>query len=99
MPDQAYGVRGVNWSAELAAERSNLTTAVTALIIDYMENWEITQGELAKRLGVSSNRVGQMLSGNENLTLRSLATVAAALHARFDLTLRARGDQASSPHV
>lgn len=92
MTDEVRGAGGVNWRAELAAERSNLTTAARAVIADYMENWGISQAELAKRMGISSNRVAQMLSGSENLTLRNLAAVAAALHARFDLNLRARGD-------
>jgi antitoxin component HigA of HigAB toxin-antitoxin module len=86
------GVHSTNWCAELAAERANLATAVLVVIIDYMDCLGISQAELAQRMGVSSSRVGKILSGGENLTLRSLATVAAALHARFDLTLRARGD-------
>jgi ribosome-binding protein aMBF1 (putative translation factor) len=95
----AHGIHSPNWRAEFAAERSNLTTAVRALIADYMEQWGISQAELAKRMGVSSSRVGKILSGTDNLTLRSLAAVAAALHARFGLTLHPKEDQSSPPHL
>jgi antitoxin component HigA of HigAB toxin-antitoxin module len=86
------GIHGPNWRAELATEQSNLTTAARASILDFMEQWGISQSELASRMGVSSNLVGRMLSSGENLTLPRLASVAAALHARFDLGLRIRGD-------
>jgi hypothetical protein len=39
-------------------------------------------------MGVSPGRVSQILSGDENLTLRTLSGVMAALGANFELTLR-----------
>jgi transcriptional regulator with XRE-family HTH domain len=39
-------------------------------------------------MGVSPGRVSQVLSGGENLTLRTLASLATALDARFELDLR-----------
>ena len=44
--------------------------------------------DLAQRLGVSEGRISQMLSGAENLTLKTLAGLALALDARFDLALQ-----------
>ncbi len=89
-PADPPGIKDPNWRRELAAERANLTTAVTSIIDDYMKSHGISQADLAQRMGLSASRVSQILSGNENLTLRSLATVAAALRARFDIKLGSR---------
>lgn len=45
----------------------------------------ISQRELARRLNVSEARVSQIVSGAENLTLRSLAALGWALGVRFEL--------------
>jgi len=47
----------------------------------------ISRADLAARMGVSPGRVSQILGGGENLTLRTLAALAAALDARFDFAL------------
>jgi transcriptional regulator with XRE-family HTH domain len=67
-------------SARLPRE---LTTAVTW----YMEEHRVTKRELARRLRVTPGRVSQILSGGENLTLRTLATVCAALDAHLRVEL------------
>lgn len=59
------------------------TENVTALL----KSLDLSQRELARRLGVSEARVSQILSGEENLTLRSLAAVGWALGLRFQLEL------------
>ena len=51
---------------------------------------KLTRVDLAGRMGVSPGRVSQILSGGENLTLRTLAGVASALDARFDFELKPR---------
>jgi transcriptional regulator with XRE-family HTH domain len=55
-----------------------------------MREHNLTRADLASRMGVSPGRVSQVLSGGENLTLRTLASLAAALGTQFDLTLSPR---------
>jgi transcriptional regulator with XRE-family HTH domain len=69
------------------------TDTVAALV----ESLGLTQRELARRLGVSEGRVSQILSGKENLTLRSLASLGWALGMRFDLEPRPMVDRAGTP--
>lgn len=69
---------------EAARLQRELTTAVSW----YMDERGITKRELAQRLKVTPGRISQILSGGENLTLRTLATVCTALdaHLRVELT-------------
>jgi transcriptional regulator with XRE-family HTH domain len=65
----------------------------------YMREREITRADLAARMGVSPGRVSQILGGGENLTLRTLAALSAALDARFDVELSAlNGGDAFTSH-
>ena len=45
-------------------------------------------------MGVSPGRVSQILSGEDNLTLRTLSMVVDALGAEFDISLRPADDSA-----
>src|SRR5258708_35543161 len=54
----------------------------------YMTEHKVSRAELAQSMGVSPGRVSQILSGDENLTLRTLSGVLTALGANFELTLR-----------
>ena len=47
----------------------------------------ITRTALAAALGVSKARISQILSGHDNLTLKSLVAVAAGLGSRIELGL------------
>ena len=72
-----------------------MITFVTKVINEI--NWQmrecgLTRAELAERMGVSPGRVSQILSGGENLTLRTLAALSTALDARFDIELSALKD-------
>jgi transcriptional regulator with XRE-family HTH domain len=62
------------------------------LVVDeitwYMREHKVSRTELAQAMNVSPGRVSQVLSGDENLTLRTLSGVLAALGAQIDLTLR-----------
>ena len=56
-------------------------------------NWrmredDVTRADLAGRMGVSPGRVSQVLSGGENLTLRTLVSLATALDGRFEVQFR-----------
>jgi transcriptional regulator with XRE-family HTH domain len=57
----------------------------------------LNQRELARRMGVTDGRVSQVLSGRENLTLRTLATMAWALGIRFGLTPDPMTDRRGTP--
>lgn len=70
---------------ELARLPREMTTAITW----YMKRRGISRRELARRLDVTPGRVSQILSGDENLTLRTLAAVCAALDAHFRVELMA----------
>jgi transcriptional regulator with XRE-family HTH domain len=69
---------------------SSLITQVTNEINWYMREGKLTRADLAGRMGVSPGRVSQILSGGENLTLRTLAGLATALDAQFEVTLSPR---------
>lgn len=55
----------------------------------FMSEHKISRADLAHTMGVSPGRVSQILSGDENLTLRTLSSVAAALGAEIEVALRA----------
>jgi DNA-binding Xre family transcriptional regulator len=53
----------------------------------YMTEHKVTRADLAQSMGVSPGRVSQILSGDENLTLRTLSGVLAALGADLEVIL------------
>lgn len=69
------------------SEMARLPREITSAINFYMEQNHISQRELADRLHITPGRVSQILSGTENLTLRTLATVSAAMDAHFEVEL------------
>jgi transcriptional regulator with XRE-family HTH domain len=73
----------------LEYERARLQQQVVGAIAWQMSRQRLTKQELAARMGVSPGRVSQVLSGDENLTLKTLASAASALGAHFDISLRA----------
>lgn len=62
-----------------------VTIEVGELIVDRLEALDLSQKQLAERLGVSAARVSQILKGNDNLTLKSLVAVAVALGVRLSV--------------
>ncbi len=68
-------------------ELHGLITQLTNEINWHMRERGLTRADLAARMGVSPGRVSQILGGGENLTLRTLATLATALDARFGVEL------------
>ena len=73
--------------AKVDEEMHGLVTQLTNEITFHMRERGITRADLAARMGVSPGRVSQILSGGENLTLRTLSALAVALDARFDFEL------------
>jgi transcriptional regulator with XRE-family HTH domain len=85
--------------ARIDEELSRLITQLTNEINWNMRERGLTRADLASRMGVSPGRVSQVLSGGENLTLRTLAALSTALDAQFDVQLTSGepavdGDQA-----
>jgi len=78
-------------------ERETLREDAISNICGLLNSRELTQAELAKRLGVSPGRVSHLLSGRRNLTLTTLADLAWALGMRVELRLEAIEDLASTP--
>ena len=92
--------------AKVDDEMHGLVTQLTNEITFHMRERGISRADLAARMGVSPGRVSQILGGGENLTLRTLAALAAALDAHFDFELRSlktpdeytsRGEAESAP--
>jgi transcriptional regulator with XRE-family HTH domain len=73
--------------ARIDEEMYGLITQLTNEVNWHMRERGLTRADLAARMGVSPGRVSQILSGGENLTLRTLAALATALDARFDIEL------------
>jgi transcriptional regulator with XRE-family HTH domain len=71
----------------LSRELARLPREVTTAITWRMEQLGVNKAELARAMGVSPGRVSQILSGDENITLRTLASVCVALDARLDAKL------------
>jgi transcriptional regulator with XRE-family HTH domain len=68
---------------ELARVPRDVTTAITWC----MKQQGVNKAELARAMGVTPGRVSQILSGDGNLTLHTLAAVCAALDARLNVEL------------
>lgn len=49
--------------------------AIALTLVDYMQENDISKSELAGRLGVSHQYVSKLLSGQENLSLKSLTAI------------------------
>jgi transcriptional regulator with XRE-family HTH domain len=69
-------------------EPGTLASGVCDEITWFMREHKISRADLAHAMGVSPGRVSQILSGDENLTLRTLSSVVTALGAKVELTLR-----------
>ncbi len=76
--------------AQIDEEMLALVTQLTNEVNWHLREGGLTRADLAARMGVSPGRVSQILSGGENLTLRTLAALSTALDARFDLELTSR---------
>ncbi|MFJ4487075.1 helix-turn-helix domain-containing protein [Streptomyces longwoodensis] len=86
--------------ADLAA--AQLARQATASLAGLLTGLGKTRSDLAKAMGVSPGRVSQILSGDANLTVRTLAAAAEALNADVQIMFVARptaGDTGTSGHV
>jgi transcriptional regulator with XRE-family HTH domain len=78
-------------------EEELLVGEATDTVAGLLESLGLSQKELATRLGVTPGRISQILSGKENLTLRSLAALGWALGVRFELHALAMADRSGTP--
>ena len=69
--------------------QEELILDVTETLTQALEAGGVTRAELARRLGRSPGFVSQVFGGGRNLTLRTIADIAAALSLRPALTLSA----------
>ena len=69
-------------------EQETLIADATELICQVMEVEGINRQDLATRLGKSKGFVSQILTGERNMTLRTLADVMFALGHRFELAAK-----------
>lgn len=72
--------------------QEELILDVTESLIAALQQSEITQAELASKLGRTRGFVSQLLGGGRNLTLRTISDVASALGFRPKLKLRPEDD-------
>jgi transcriptional regulator with XRE-family HTH domain len=78
-------------------EEELLFGEVTDTVSGLLGSLGVTQRALADRLGLSEGRVSQILSGGENITLRTLASLGWALGARFEFQPIPLLDRAGTP--
>ena len=67
--------------------QEDLILQVTEAISVVMEQKGVTKADLAKRMGRSKGFISQCLAGGHNLTLRTIADIAAALDVSCALNL------------
>jgi transcriptional regulator with XRE-family HTH domain len=79
-------------------ELTRLTMQVTDEITWRMRSLGLSRADLASRMGVSPGRVSQVLSGGENITLRTLASLAVAVDAQFEVQLHREDSGTSERH-
>ena len=82
-----------SYADQLDYELDRLPGEVATAVTWFMEQHKIDRAQLATLLDVTRGRVSQILSGDENLTLRTLAAVAAALDAHFEVRLVSNGEK------
>jgi transcriptional regulator with XRE-family HTH domain len=70
------------------AESGDLARLIVDEVTWYMREHKVSRSQLAQAMNVSPGRVSQILSGDENLTLRTLSGVLTGLGAQVDFTLR-----------
>jgi transcriptional regulator with XRE-family HTH domain len=85
--DRAPASTPESYEGLVAFERDHLSYQILDSVERYMQAHGWDNKELAARLGVTEGRVSQILSGEQNLTLKTLASLAAALQGHFHITL------------
>jgi transcriptional regulator with XRE-family HTH domain len=81
-----------NSEYQLLLAQEEFILGATELIFELMEKASVTKAELARRVGRTRGYLTQLLDGNRNMTLRTLAELANALgyRPRLDAVLVTR---------
>ena len=79
--------------------QEELILDVTETLTRALEDAGVTKAELARRLGRSPGFVSQVFGGGRNLTLRTIADIAAALSSRPALTLSPECETRREPTI
>lgn len=85
---KAKGNKGSEYERMLAQER--LILDATETIIGLLEDQAVSRQELANRIGKSKSHVSRILSGDRNMTLRTLADLGCVLGHEFSIELGMR---------
>lgn len=82
-------------------EQERLLVEATELLCETMEKKGISRAQLARRLGKSKAYITQILRGNQNMTLRTLADISDVLDVRISLKAvpREQNEPATSDSV
>lgn len=72
-------------SFETLVAQESLIMEATELVCEHLERAGVSRAELARRLGKTRGHVTQLLSGERNLTLRTLADIGTALGITFEI--------------
>jgi Helix-turn-helix len=81
------GDRDAEFGPDSEAGGTDLVRAFVDEITWYMSEHKMSRADLAQSMAVSPGRVSQILSGEDNLTLRTLSAVVDALGAGFEISL------------
>ena len=92
--DARSGHRGEKYEQLLRQER--LILDVTEQLAGTLESSGVTRAELARRMGRTPGFVSQLLGGGRNLTLRTIADIAAALSLQPSLKLSSKRTSATA---
>jgi transcriptional regulator with XRE-family HTH domain len=84
-------------SPEALYEADLLASSVVHVVKGMMEAGQISQRELARRLGVSEARVSRLLHDSENLKLSVVAALGRAVGIRFGLVPIPFDDRSGTP--
>lgn len=84
-----------SWETQVAVEQARLAAQITDLVRQHMRVRGYSQQDLAKALSLSEGRVSQILSGDHNLTLRTLAMLAAGLEMHWKIESNPDPDEAA----
>lgn len=73
---------------DAAYQAECLYNDITARILDYMEEHEVSRADLARRMGVSEARVSNIFGQTQNFTLQTLTKMGAALGIELGIVVR-----------
>jgi transcriptional regulator with XRE-family HTH domain len=79
------GPKGKNGDYDRLLAQERLILDATEMIVGLLEDQKISRQELARRLGKSKGYVSQLLSGERNMTLRTLSDLGYVLGKRFSI--------------